>query len=107
VLAAEMLAEQGYSVLQAADGAAGLALLRAAPALDLLITDIGLPGDLNGRQLAEAARQIQPELRIMFITGYAEAGLPGPAPLPAHTRLLTKPFTMKALVAAVANFLAA
>jgi CheY-like chemotaxis protein len=94
-------------MLRAEDGAAGLALLKATPALDLLITDIGLPGDLNGRDLAAAARALRPDLKIMFITGYAAAGPPDAAPLPADMRLLTKPFTMRALATAVANFLAA
>jgi signal transduction histidine kinase/CheY-like chemotaxis protein len=115
-LAAEILAEQGHTVLQAADGPAGLKLLRATPALDLLITDIGLPGGglpggglpggMDGRELAAVAREMRPALKIMFITGYSRGGMAGIAPLPDDMRLLTKPFTMKALAAAVANFLA-
>ena len=68
----EMLREQGYRTLEAVDGPAGLQILRSNEPVDLLVTDVGLPG-MNGRQVADQAREIRPELKILFITGYAES----------------------------------
>jgi nitrogen-specific signal transduction histidine kinase len=68
----EVLAENGYRVLEAADGPSGLRMLQGVSRVDLLITDVGLPGGLNGRQVAEAARSERPGLKVLFITGFAE-----------------------------------
>lgn len=97
MLATEALTEAGYSVVTAEDARSGLALLRATPSVRLLITDVGLPGGMNGRQLADAARETQPGLKVLFITGYAESavlkgGDPGPG-----MHIMTKPFELKAL----------
>ncbi|HYI28168.1 MAG TPA: PAS domain-containing protein, partial [Bradyrhizobium sp.] len=67
----EMLGEQGYHTLQAVDGPSGLKILRSGARIDLLVTDVGLPG-MNGRQLADQARETRPGLKVLFITGYAE-----------------------------------
>jgi len=67
----EMLTEQGYRTLQAVDGPSGLNILRSGQRVDLLVTDVGLPG-MNGRQLADQARETRPGLKVLFITGYAE-----------------------------------
>ncbi len=67
----EMLSEQGYRTLEAVDGPAGLQILRGDSRIDLLVTDVGLPG-MNGRQLADQAREMRPGLKVLFITGYAE-----------------------------------
>jgi PAS domain S-box-containing protein len=72
MLAAEVLEDLGYSAIEAADGAAGLKILESGERIDLLVTDVGLPGGMNGRQLAEAARVARPHLKVLFITGYAE-----------------------------------
>src|SRR6202790_2034706 len=67
----EILHDQGYRTLEAADGPSGLRILRKDKRIDLLITDVGLPG-MNGRQLADQARETRPDLKILFIPGYAE-----------------------------------
>jgi signal transduction histidine kinase/CheY-like chemotaxis protein len=88
---AELLVELGYRVIQAADGEQGLEILKSEQRLDLLVSDIGLPGGMNGRQLAAAGRQLRPDLKILFITGYAEMfsadGLAGEG-----TETIVKPF---------------
>ncbi|WP_416423768.1 ATP-binding protein [Pseudomonas sp. App30] len=96
-LVAEQLEEMGYEVLQAADGVAGLALLQMTGEVDLLITDVGLPGGLNGRQVADAAARIRPGLKVLFITGYAEQAVMTRAQLEPGMHLLVKPFTLQAL----------
>ena len=69
---AEVLAELGYRVLQAGDGAQGLSILNSSQRVDLLISDVGLPGHMDGWQLADAGRKLRPELKVLFITGYAD-----------------------------------
>ncbi|WP_418317178.1 PAS domain-containing protein [Piscinibacter sakaiensis] len=96
LLVVNLLQEAGYRALEAADGTSGLGALRAAAPIDLLVTDIGLPG-INGRQVAEAARALQPGLKVLFITGYAESSAIGNAPLPRGMSLMTKPFTMETM----------
>ncbi|RZM02231.1 MAG: response regulator, partial [Sphingomonas sp.] len=68
----EVLDEAGYTVSGAADGAAGIKVLQSGARIELLITDVGLPGGMNGRQVADAARALRPGLKVLFITGYAE-----------------------------------
>ena len=94
----EVLRDVGYAVLEAGDGAAGLALLRSPARIDLLVTDVGLPGGMNGRQMADAARLHRPGLRVLFITGYAEQAVLGADPLEPGLQVMTKPFTAEALV---------
>lgn len=65
---AEVLEEVGYRTIEAADGLAGLKVLQSATRIDLLITDVGLPGGINGRQVADAARVVRPGLKVLFIT---------------------------------------
>ncbi len=65
--------------------------------IDLMITDVGLPGGINGRQLADAARTLRPGLKVLFITGYAESAVVRAGDLEAGMHVLTKPFTMAAL----------
>ena len=72
LLIVDVLDELGYKALEAADGPAGLRILQSPQRIDLLITDIGLPG-LNGRQVADAARVSRPDLKVLFMTGYARA----------------------------------
>jgi len=98
---AEALGDLGWQVTQAGTGAEALARLRAGPAPDILVADIGLPGGMNGRQLAEAARALHPALPILLITGYAGTALGPDAPLPAGAQLLHKPFTLGVLAGRV------
>ena len=72
MLVTEVLEQLGYTAIQADDGASGLLVLQSAARIDLLITDVGLPGGINGRQIADAGRLLRPDLKVLFITGYAE-----------------------------------
>ena len=100
-LITEMLVEMGYRTLEAGDGPSGLQILRSRAAIDLLITDVGLPGGMNGRQMVDAAREARPALKVLFITGYAESAALGDAGLAPGMHVLTKPFAMEALAAKV------
>ncbi len=93
----EVLEELGYEVLQAEQGAAGLQILESTRRIDLLVTDVGLPGGMNGRQLADAALVRRPDLKVLFITGYAESAVIGEGRLEAGMHILTKPFSMETL----------
>jgi two-component system CheB/CheR fusion protein len=94
------LGELGYRVLAAQNAAAGLELLDRQ-SIDLLLTDIVMPGGINGRQLAHRARQRWPEIKIVFTSGFSEARLNGDAgPLAACTPLLSKPYRKEDLASA-------
>ena len=97
MLVTDVLQELGYASIEAADGPAGLKTLQSDATVDLLVTDVGLPGGLNGRQLADAARITRPDLKVLFITGYAENAVIGNGHLAPGMRVLTKPFVMEAL----------
>jgi signal transduction histidine kinase/ActR/RegA family two-component response regulator len=97
MLVTEVLEELGFSSIEASDGPMGLRILESDAAVDLLITDVGLPGGINGRQLADAARMARPELKVLFITGYAENAIISSGHLAPGMRILTKPFVMTAL----------
>ncbi|MDA8523413.1 response regulator [Acidovorax sp. NCPPB 4044] len=103
---AEALREQGYRVLEAVDGPEALETLRAGGPLDLLLTDVGLPGGMNGRQVADAGRALRPGLPVLFITGYAEQAVIGDRDLDPGMGVLTKPFDLDVLAARVASALA-
>jgi len=89
----EMLSEQGYRTLEAVDGRSGLKILRSGKQIDLLVTDVGLPG-MNGRQLADQARETRPDLKILFITGYAESVAISEGFLQPGMEMITKPFDL-------------
>jgi nitrogen-specific signal transduction histidine kinase/CheY-like chemotaxis protein len=95
MLVAEVLADCGYAVIEAPDGPAGLRVLESNARIDLLITDVGLPGGMNGRQVADAARALRPELKVLFVTGYAENS--SMTQLGKGVSVLTKPFQMEVL----------
>ena len=97
MLVAEILHELGYQCIEASDGAAGLKLLNSEARIDLLVTDVGLPGGMNGRQMADAARLERPDLKVLFITGYAENAVVGNGHLDPGMHVMTKPFGMEAL----------
>ena len=101
MLVSDVLRDQGYEVLEAADSAEGLRFLRSAQRIDLLVSDVGLPGGMNGRQLGDAARLLRPDLKLLFITGYAESAALGNCVLDANTQLLTKPFALDVLAARI------
>ena len=96
-LVVDLLRDAGYHVLQAKDGPSGLVILESSQRLDLLITDVGLPG-MNGRQLADHARASRPTLKVLFITGYAENAAFAGGFLAPGMEMLTKPFAMDALI---------
>jgi signal transduction histidine kinase len=96
---AGMLEELGYAVLTAADGHAALRLLADRPEIRLLFTDVGLPGGLNGRQLADAARAARPDLLVLYTTGYARNAIVHNGMLDPGVELMVKPFTYAALAA--------
>jgi CheY-like chemotaxis protein len=94
MLVTETLEELGYAAIEAYDGPSGLAILQSEARIDLLVTDVGLPG-LNGRQLADAARVRRPGLKILFMTGYAHnAAIGNGTALEKGMEIMTKPFAL-------------
>lgn len=101
----DVLEDLGYLMIEADDAAAGLAMLRSGQTIDLLITDVGLPGGMNGRQMADAGREMRPDLKVLFITGYAEAAIMGSGQFGQGMQVLPKPFAMKLLAERVSTLL--
>jgi CheY-like chemotaxis protein len=97
MLVVEVLEELGYVALEAADSRSGMRLIEVAARVDLLVTDVGMPGGMNGRQFAEAARERRPGLKVLFITGFAETGVVGNGGMEPGMEVMTKPFSMGAL----------
>ena len=102
---ADVLSDLGYTVLEAGDGHSALKILEAGTLIDLLITDVGLPGGTNGRQLADAARQQRPDLKVLFITGYAESAAVRNGQMEQGMQVMTKPFALVALAAKIQGIL--
>jgi len=100
----EVLEDLGYHAIEAADGPAGLEILRSNRRIDLLVTDIGLPG-LNGRQVAEAARLLRPKLKILFMTGYAETAAMADGFLAPGMEMITKPFAIDSLATRIKSII--
>jgi CheY-like chemotaxis protein len=105
MLVTDVLELAGYRVLEAVDGPSGLTILQSAARIDLLITDVGLPGGYNGRQVADRARVSRPDLKVLFITGYAENAVVGNGHLDSGMEVMTKPFTVSDLSARIAEIL--
>jgi PAS domain S-box-containing protein len=101
MLVTEVLQELGCMTIEAADGPAGLRVLQSDVQIDLLITDVGLPGGVDGRRLAEAARAKRPELKVLFITGFAEIAVISDDQLEPGMHVLGKPFGMEALASRI------
>jgi CheY-like chemotaxis protein len=99
--AVSILTELGYPVLQAGDGASALRVLEAHTDVRLLFTDVGLPGGLNGRQLADEARKRRPDLLVLYTTGYARNAIVHQGRLDPGVELITKPFTFASLATKV------
>ncbi len=105
-LVVEVLGDLGYRAIEAVDGPGGIEIVQSAQRIDLLITDVGLPG-LNGRQVADAARALRPDLRVLFMTGYAENAALVFGALDAGMTVITKPFTMDALATRIREIIEA
>jgi CheY-like chemotaxis protein len=99
-LIVEVVADLGFAALEATDGPSGLEILQSRQRIDLVITDVGLPG-LNGRQLADAGRLLRPGLKVIFMTGYAEAAVSAQGFLEPGMAMITKPFAMDDLAAKI------
>jgi signal transduction histidine kinase len=97
----DMLRELGYQVIEATDGREALAAIETRPEIQLLFTDVGLPGSFNGRQLADAALKARPDLKILYTTGYARNAIVHQGRLDPGVELITKPFTYAALAARI------
>ncbi|HEV7323313.1 MAG TPA: response regulator [Ensifer sp.] len=105
MVAVEILEELGYAVLEAGDGPSALKVLDARPDIDLLVTDVGLPNGMNGRQLADAVRAQRPRLNVLFVTGYAENAVLNHGHLDRGMEVVTKPFTADVLARRVESLI--
>ena len=105
MLAVDVLEDLGYRTFEASDGPSGLKVLQQYPEVELLVTDVGLPGGMNGRQVADAARALKPSLKVLFITGYAETAVWKEGTPDKGMQVLTKPFTVDGLAEKVGELL--
>jgi signal transduction histidine kinase len=102
---AEVLRELGYQILEAADGPSALALIKAGNSIDLLFTDVVLPGGISGADLARQAAELQPGIKTLFTTGYARNAIVHHGRLDPGVQLLTKPFSYSELAVRVRDIL--
>ena len=100
-LFSEQLSDLGYQIIAVANGAAAVEVLHSSRRIDLLLTDVGLPGGLNGRQVADAGQATRPDLKVLFVTGYAQTATGGDALLGRGMKVLTKPFDIDTLATKV------
>jgi CheY-like chemotaxis protein len=105
MLVGDILADLGYHAIEAADAVSGLKVLQSDVKIDLLITDVGLPGGMNGKQMADAARLRRPNLKVLFITGYAENAAISNGHLGPGMHVLSKPFPMDKLAASIRSII--
>jgi signal transduction histidine kinase/CheY-like chemotaxis protein len=105
LLMADILSEDGYTVIEADNGKAAMRHIFSSARIDLLLTDIGLPDGMNGRQLAEAARQHRAHLKVLFVTGYDEDAAQQSGPMEQGIAILTKPFDPDAFSAKVSEII--
>jgi signal transduction histidine kinase/CheY-like chemotaxis protein len=96
----DLLEDIGYTVLVAEDGATGLAIVDSQARIDLLVSDVGLPGNISGRQLVNAALKRRSDLNVLFITGYADGSAAG-SELLEGMQVMTKPFSLTAFASKV------
>lgn len=106
MVTAEQLEELGYAVIETADAASAMKILNGPQPIGLLVTDVGLSGGMNGRQLADAARGKRPDLKVLFITGYAENAVLNHGHLEPGMHVLTKPFREDVLARRVKELIA-
>jgi len=104
LVAVEALRDAGYDVLEAGDGTEGLAVLNTAEHIDLLVTDIKMPG-LNGYQLAEAGLRLRPQMKVVLMTGYSDEQVPE-AIRCATIKIFHKPFNFDDLLAFIGGIVA-
>ncbi len=107
MLIADVLDELGFKILQGATAAEGLRILQSDAPIDLLVSDVGLPGGMNGRQMADTARIVRPDLKVLFITGYAEASVIGEGVLEPNMRVISKPFDLAAMTRLIRDLIEA
>ncbi|MBB3937804.1 hybrid sensor histidine kinase/response regulator [Aureimonas phyllosphaerae] len=97
MLVVDAVEDLGFSAIEAEDGVEALEALRSGASIDLLVTDVGLPNGMNGRQVADAARELRPGLKVLFVTGYAENAVLNDGHLDPGMQVVTKPFDMTGL----------
>ncbi len=107
MLVTDILEDLGYLAIEAGDSAAGLKILQSDVPINLLVTDVGLPGGMNGRQMADAGRVKRPDLKVLFITGYAENAVLSNGHLAPGMAVLTKPFAIDAMTARIRSMIEA
>lgn len=107
MLVTDILEDLGYAAIEAGDSATGLKVLQSDVRIDLLVTDVGLPGGMNGRQMTDAARVHRPDLKVLFITGYAENAILGNGQLAPGMAVLTKPFAIDTMAARIRSMIEA
>ena len=95
MLLIDVLEDMGYAWIEAEDSAAGLKILQSNARIDLLVSDVGLPGGMYGRQMADAGCVSRPDLKVLFITGYAENAVLNNGYLAPGMAVLTKPFSIE------------
>ncbi|WP_062018337.1 PAS domain-containing sensor histidine kinase [Aureimonas sp. AU4] len=106
MLIVDAVEDLGYTPIEAIDGPEAMAVLRSDTPIDFLITDVGLPNGMNGRQVADAARELRPGLQVLFVTGYAETSVLSHGQLGPGMQILTKPFTLTTLMERIQGMLA-
>ncbi|WP_267388305.1 ATP-binding protein [Sphingomonas sp. GC_Shp_3] len=104
ILVREVLNELSYRAIEAEDANAAIPILASDQAIDLMVSDVGLPG-MNGRQLAEVARQHRPDLPILFVTGYAENAANRAGFLGTNMTMITKPFALANLARRISELM--
>jgi CheY-like chemotaxis protein len=97
----KMLSMLGYGVTTASNGPDAIEILESRQPVDLLFTDVVLPGGIGGRQVAEAAQRLRPSLKVLFTSGYTESAILHHGRLDPGVRLLNKPFQMRELAETV------
>ena len=105
MLIVDVLEDLGCTVIEAADGPQAMNIIRSDARIDLLVTDVGLPNGMNGRQVADAAREIRTRLKVLFVTGYAESAILSHGHLGPEMEVITKPFLMEALTQRIQSML--
>jgi CheY-like chemotaxis protein len=99
--ATDILRELGYEVFEATEGDTALSLIASEPRIKLLFTDVGLPGPFNGRQIADEARKLRSDLKVLFTTGYAQNAIIHQGRLDPGVQLIVKPFNFAGLAAKI------
>jgi CheY-like chemotaxis protein len=107
MLIGDTLAELGYRAIEVADAESGLKVLESDVNIDLLVTDVGLPNGMSGKEMVDAARVKRPELKVLFITGYAENAAITNGHLEPGMRVMSKPCTMDKLAARIRSIIEA